>query len=132
MKMMLERKEKKKNVWWELAKFANFINSICSLSVNGDPWSVLRKSYRMIYPCSDLLSHLQPISIKKVIIVQWNWCMMIGNSLTSLAICWRISIIWEKLGLWFGSCCQQVSSSSASFGWVCLGIVGRRPYRNVG
>lgn len=48
------------------------------------------------------------------------------NTFTSLAICLRISIISEKLGLWLGSCSQHLSSSSLSLGWVCLGIVGRR------
>ena len=49
---------------------------------------------------------------------------------TSLAICWRISIISEKLGLWVGSCCQHLPSSSPNIGWVCFGIVGRRLWKD--
>lgn len=46
---------------------------------------------------------------------------------TSLDNCCRISIISEKSGLNVGSCCQHLSRSSTNFGWVPLGMVGRRP-----
>ncbi|KAM4122270.1 hypothetical protein ACJW30_01G070300 [Castanea mollissima] len=46
---------------------------------------------------------------------------------TLLAMCRKISKIWENSGLKDGSCCQHLSSNSPSFGGVCLGIVGLRP-----
>ena len=58
--------------------------------------------------------------------IGFAYCKM---SITSLAICWRISIISEKSGLNVGSCCQHLSSNSASFGWVFFGMVGRRPWK---
>jgi len=47
---------------------------------------------------------------------------------TSFANCCRISIISEKSGLNVGSCCQDLSRSSTNFGWVFLGMVGRKPW----
>ena len=69
---MLDEKKRKKNVRWELASFARIISTVCSLIVNGDPCSVLRKSYRMIYPYADLPSHLQPDQMEEVRIAQRN------------------------------------------------------------
>lgn len=60
-----------------------------------------------------------------------NWSTSEQKTHTSFAICCKISTIAEKSGLDVGSCCQHVSSRSASLGGVCLGMVGRKPWKQL-
>jgi hypothetical protein len=46
---------------------------------------------------------------------------------TSFTISWRVVVMAEKSGRSTGFVAQQCSSSSASFGGVVEGMVGRKP-----